>query len=156
MKKIKILWADDEIDLLKVHIMFLNEKGYEVVSATSGFDAIDIAKEESFDIIFLDENMPGMSGIETLHELKKMLPAIPVVMITKSEEEHIMEEAIGSQIADYLIKPVNPNQILLSIKKNVGNKDLVSKKTTSAYQTEFGKLGMEINNCVFIVLGLKP
>ena len=148
MKKIKILWADDEIDLLKVHIMFLNEKGYEVVPTTSGFDAIEIAKEERFDIIFLDENMPGMSGIECLQELKKILPTIPVIMITKSEEEYIMEEAIGAQIADYLIKPVNPNQILLSIKKNVNMKDLVSKKTTSAYQTEFGKLGMEINDCV--------
>jgi len=148
MKKIKILWADDEIDLLKVHIIFLNQKGYEVTTATSGYDAIELISEDSFDIIFLDENMPGMTGIETVHELKKIKPSIPIVMITKSEEEHIMEEAIGSQIADYLIKPVNPNQILLTIKKNVDQKSLVSKATTSAYQVEFRKLGMEIDDCV--------
>ena len=148
MKKIKILWADDEIDMLKIHILFLKEKGYEVITATSGYDAIEIAKEEALDIVFLDENMPGISGIETLQELKKIIPAIPVVMITKSEEEQIMEDAIGAQIADYLIKPVNPNQILLSLKKNLEKKNLVSKTTTSAYQTEFRKLGIEISNCV--------
>ncbi len=148
MKKIKILWADDEIDLLKIHILFLEEKGYEVTKATSGYDAIEYCENEDFDIVFLDENMPGMSGLECLQELKKIRPSLPVVMITKSEEEQIMEEAIGSQIADYLIKPVNPNQILLSLKKNLEKKELITKSTTSAYQTEFRKLGTEINNCV--------
>lgn len=148
MSNLKILWADDEINMLKVHILFLSKKGYEVKTATSGYDAIEMIQEENFDIIFLDENMPGITGIETLQEIKQIKPLVPIVMITKSEEEQIMEEAIGSQIADYLIKPVNPNQILLTIKKNVEQKTLVSKKTTSAYQTEFGKLGMEINDCV--------
>ena len=146
MDKIKILWADDEIDLLKPHIIFLEQKGYDVVTANNGNDAIDIIKEDIFDIVFLDENMPGMSGIETLEEIKKMQPSLPVVMITKSEEESIMEDAIGSNIADYLIKPVKPNQILLSLKKNLENKKIVSEKQTFAYQQEFRSIGMEISN----------
>ncbi len=113
----KILWADDEIELLKPHILFLENKGYSVDAITNGSDAIDKCYETTYDIVFLDENMPGLSGIETLSQIKEAFPLVPVVMITKSEEEHIMEEAIGSKIADYLIKPVNPNQILLSIKK---------------------------------------
>ncbi|MFT6797573.1 MAG: DNA-binding response OmpR family regulator, partial [Maribacter sp.] len=117
MNKIKILWVDDEIDLLKPHILFLEAKGYEVLTCKSGREALEELKETSVDIIFLDENMPGISGLETLNEIKVMNASIPVVMITKSEEEFIMEEAIGSKIADYLIKPVNPNQILLSLKK---------------------------------------
>ncbi len=146
MKNIKILWADDEIDLLKIHILFLEEKGYEVVTANNGDLAFELVEKEYFDIIFLDENMPGLSGLETLDLIKKTKPSIPVVMITKSEEEDIMDEAIGSKIADYLIKPVNPKQILLTIKKNVDTKRLITQKTTSAYQTEFSQLGMQIND----------
>ena len=118
----RILWADDEIDLLKPHILFLKTKGYDVIPALSGREAIDILEKEFINIIFLDENMPGLSGLETLQQIKKTHPHIPIVMITKSEEEHIMEDAIGSNIADYLIKPVNPNQILLCLKKNIDKK----------------------------------
>jgi CheY-like chemotaxis protein len=146
MEKITILWADDEIDLLKPHILFLNEKGYEVVTTNSGNETLDIIKTRPFDIIFLDENMPGLSGLETLKQLKNIAPQIPIVMITKSEEETIMEDAIGSKIADYLIKPVNPNQILLAIKKNLDNKRLISEKTTSDYQQEFRSIGSSLND----------
>jgi DNA-binding response OmpR family regulator len=146
MDKLNILWADDEIDLLKPHILFLREKGYDVVTVNNGNDAVDQAKNTNFDIVFLDENMPGLSGIETLARLKNIKPEIPVVMITKSEEESIMEQAIGSKIADYLIKPVNPNQILLSIKKNLDNKRLISEKTASDYQQEFRNIGMSLSD----------
>jgi DNA-binding response OmpR family regulator len=146
MDKIKILWADDEIDLLKPHILFLEQKGYSVSTTNNGDEALDLLKEESFDIVFLDENMPGLSGIETLTEIKNMQPNLPVVMITKSEEETIMEDAIGSRIADYLIKPVKPNQILLSLKKNLENRKIVSEKKSFAYQQEFRNIGMEISN----------
>jgi DNA-binding response OmpR family regulator len=145
MKKTRILWTDDEIDSLRAHIMFLEEKGFEVSTANNGSDAIDMVKNEYFDIILLDENMPGLSGLQTLNEIKTIDPNLPVVMITKSEEEHIMEEAIGSKMADYLIKPVNPIQILHSIKKNVDQRRLVTEKTTSAYQSEFSKIGMQIS-----------
>lgn len=145
MNKIKVLWVDDEIDLLKPHILFLEKKEYNVTICDSGTEAIDILREENFDIIFLDENMPGLTGIETLAELKAIRDTIPVVMITKSEEEYIMEEAIGSKIADYLIKPVNPNQILLSLKKNLDHSRLVSEKTTLNYQQEFSKITMELS-----------
>ena len=147
MKKIKILWADDEIDLLKPHILFLQAKGYELTTVNNGDEAVEIIRENTsdIDIIFLDENMPGVTGLQALSKIKKISPNIPVIMITKSEAEDIMEEAIGSQIADYLIKPVNPNQILLSIKKNLDTKRLVTAKTTSNYQTEFSKISMELN-----------
>ncbi|MGB1284182.1 MAG: response regulator, partial [Polaribacter sp.] len=115
MSDIHILWVDDEIDLLKPHILFLEQKNYTVTTCTNGTDAIDLVEEQNFDIVFLDENMPGITGLETLSEIKQKQANLPVVMITKSEEEYIMEEAIGSKIADYLIKPVNPNQILLSL-----------------------------------------
>src|SRR5690554_4681978 len=131
----KILWADDEIELLKPHVLFLEEKGFNVTTVNNGHDAVDLAEEETFDIIFLDENMPGLSGLETLSRIKETKPNVPVVMINKSEEESIMEDAIGSKISDYLIKPVNPNQILLSIKKNLENKKLINEKTTSNYQS---------------------
>ncbi len=144
--QVKILWADDEIDLLKPHIIFLESKGYEVVSVNNGTSAVEKCSEEAFDIIFLDENMPGITGLEALTRIKKIRPQIPVVMITKSEEEYIMEEAIGSNTADYLIKPVNPNQILLSIKKNLDKSKLVSQKTNSDYQQEFRELGMKLNS----------
>jgi len=146
MEKINILWVDDEIDLLKPHLIFLEEKGYDVATANNGQGALELMDDKNFDIIFLDEQMPGMSGIETLAKIKEKSSTLPVVMITKSEEESIMEDAIGSNIADYLIKPVNPNQILLSLKKNLENKKLVSEKTTHQYQQEFRNIGMEISN----------
>ncbi len=143
---ITILWADDEIDLLKPHILFLEEKGYQVKTANNGDDALDILDEEDIDIVFLDENMPGLSGLETLTRIKAKNSSVPVIMITKSEEESIMEEAIGSKISDYLIKPVNPKQILLSIKKNLDEQRLVSEKTTSGYQQEFREIGMRLGD----------
>lgn len=146
MDKITILWADDEIDLLKPHILFLTEKGYDVTTATNGRDALDLVQKKEYDIIFLDENMPGLSGLETLMQIKNIRAEIPVVMITKSEAEEIMEQAIGSKIADYLIKPVNPNQILLSIKKNLDNKRLISEKTNQNYQQEFRQIGMTLGD----------
>jgi CheY-like chemotaxis protein len=144
--QVKILWADDEIDLLKPHLMFLESKGYSVDTVNNGADAVEKSSENNYDIIFLDENMPGISGLEALVQIKEEKPFIPVVMITKSEEESIMEEAIGSKIADYLIKPVNPNQILLTIKKNLDQNKLVSQKTNSNYQQDFRQLGMALNN----------
>ena len=144
MNKIKILWVDDEIDLLKPHILFLEKKNYDVTTCNNGQDAIDLFEETNFDVVFLDENMPGLSGLETLSEMKEKKSSVPVIMITKSEEEYIMEEAIGSKIADYLIKPVNPNQILLSLKKNLDHSRLVSDKTTLDYQKEFRKIAMDM------------
>ncbi|HBH50000.1 MAG TPA: two-component system response regulator, partial [Bacteroidales bacterium] len=145
MKKVAILWTDDEIDLLQPHILFLEEKGYHVDTASNGDDAIELVKNKSYDIVFLDENMPGKSGLETLSVIKTISSSLPVVMITKSEEEDIMDAAIGSQIADYLIKPVKPNQILLSIKKNVDTRELITRETTSAYRSEFMQIGMQIS-----------
>ena len=146
MEKITILWVDDEIDLLKPHILFLKDKGYNVITCNNGVEAIEILKSQPFNIVFLDEQMPGLSGIETLMQIKNISPNLPVVMITKSEEEAIMEDAIGSKISDYLIKPVNPNQILLSLKKNLENKKLISEKATFSYQQQFRNIGMEISN----------
>ncbi len=142
----RILWADDEIDLLKPHILFLQEKGFEIDTVNNGSDAVDMADETHYDIIFLDENMPGLTGLETLSKIKENNSNVPIIMITKSEEEHIMEEAIGGQISDYLIKPVNPNQILLSLKKNLDSRNLVSQKTSSDYQQEFREIGMRLND----------
>ncbi len=142
----KILWADDEIDLLKPHILFLKQKGYEVKTVSNGQDALDAINEEPFSLILLDENMPGISGLETLTRINQTHPEIPVIMITKSEEENIMNQAIGNQIADYLIKPVNPSQILLSIKKNLHSTELVARQTTSDYQQEFNNISMLINS----------
>jgi DNA-binding response OmpR family regulator len=146
MSQIKILWVDDEIDLLKPHILFLEKKNYAVTTCNNGQDAIDLFDSENFDVVFLDENMPGLSGLETLAELKEKKSSIPVIMITKSEEEYIMEEAIGSKIADYLIKPVNPNQILLSLKKNLDHSRLISEKTTLDYQKEFRNIAMDMGS----------
>ncbi|MFN3405735.1 MAG: PglZ domain-containing protein [Cytophagaceae bacterium] len=146
MQRYNILWADDEIDLLKPHIIFLNNKGYDVTPVNSGADALEKCNEEQFDIVFLDENMPGMTGLETLNQIKQTKPNLPIIMITKSEEEHIMEEAIGSKIADYLIKPLNPNQILLSIKKILDNKRIISEKTNISYQQDFRNLSMAYND----------
>lgn len=141
-----ILWADDEIDILRPHILFLQNKGYDVETVDNGSDAVRLAKEKHFDIVFLDEQMPGMSGVEALEMIKRDFPNLPIVMITKSEEERIMEDAIGSNIADYLIKPVNPNQILLSLKRILDNQKLSDEKSTSKYQQEFRQIGIEINN----------
>ena len=142
----RLLWADDEIELLKAHIIFLQSKGYEVTTVTNGPDAIEACGKETFDLVLLDENMPGLTGLETLNVIKEMHPQTPVVMVTKSEEEDIMEQAIGSKIADYLIKPVNPNQILLTLKKNIHQKEIVAEKANSAYQQNFGKLSMQIGD----------
>src|SRR5699024_1434688 len=144
MNDIKVLWVDDEIELLKPHILFLEKKGYAVTSCQSGIEAVEEVENEIFDIVFLDENMPGLTGLETLSEMKEKRSTLPVVMITKSEEESIMEQAIGAKISDYLIKPVKPNQLLLSLKKNLDHSRLVSEKTTSNYQQEFRKIAMDM------------
>ena len=136
----RILWVDDEIELLKPHILFLESKGYAVETANNGHDALDALRERPFDLVILDEMMPGITGLETLPGLKEIRPMVPVIMVTKSEEENIMDRAIGSNIADYLIKPINPNQVLLSIKKNLHSHQLVTEKTTADYQSEFGKI----------------
>lgn len=141
-----LLWVDDEIELLKAHILFLEKKGYEVETVTNGSDALDKCGERTFDLILLDENMPGLSGLETLSRIKEIAPTTPVVMVTKSEEENIMDQAIGSKIADYLIKPVNPTQILLTLKKNIHQKEIVTEVAQTAYQQNFGKIGMQIND----------
>lgn len=141
----KILWADDEIDLLKPHIMFLKNKGYDVTTVSNGRDALDALDHDLFNLILLDENMPGLSGLETLSRINQSHPEVPVIMITKSEEENLMNQAIGNQIADYLIKPVNPNQILLSIKKNLHSGELVAAQASSSYQQEFQKISANIN-----------
>ncbi len=146
MSKIKILWADDEIDLLKPQIMFLESKGYEIIATTNGQDAIDKVAEEDLDVVFLDESMPGLSGLETLVKIKELKQHLPIVMITKNEEEDLMEEAIGSQITDYLIKPVKSQQILLTLKKIMDNKRLIKEKTQSAYQKDFQKLFMRMQD----------
>lgn len=145
-RQIHILWTDDEIDLLKPYILFLEEKDYKVTTAANGTDALNLVKTNDFDLIFLDENMPGISGLETLERIKDLTPTTPVVMITKNEEEDIMDEALGSKISDYLIKPVNPKQILLTIKKNIDTRRLVTEKTASSYQSQFNQLGMKINS----------
>lgn len=136
----RILWADDEIDLLKPHIMFLKAKGYDLVTVNNGRDALELAQSEHFDLIILDENMPGLTGLETLQRIKQSAPTTPVIMITKSEEENIMDQAVGNNIADYLIKPVNPNQILLSIKKNLHSERLVSEQASTDYRQEFANI----------------
>ena len=128
-----LLWVDDEIELLKAHIIFLEKKGYEVVTVSNGADAIDQCQTQTFDLVLLDEQMPGLSGLETLQRIKEIQPATPIVMVTKSEEEDIMNQAIGAKIADYLIKPVNPNQILLTLKKNIHQKEIVTEVTQSGY-----------------------
>ena len=142
-----LLWADDEIELLRAHLLFLEKKGYEVVTVSNGTDAIEECQKRTFDLVLLDEMMPGLSGLETLERIKEVSPQVPVVMVTKSEEEDIMNQAIGQQIADYLIKPVNPNQILLSLKKNIHRKELVAEETQSGYQQQFQQIAMQIMDC---------
>lgn len=148
MQRYKILWADDEIELLKPHVLFLSEKECDVTAVNSGVEAYDLIQKEDFDIIFLDESMPGMTGLETLEKIQVVKPNIPVVMITKNEEEHLMEEAIGAKISDYLIKPINPKQILLTLKKLLDNKRLVSERTNSKYQREFQGISMVYNDII--------
>lgn len=138
--EINILWVDDEVELLKPHILFLESKGYEVDTCNNGFDAVDMARSTPYDLIILDEMMPGMTGLETLPQIKEVRPSTPVIMVTKSEEESIMDKAIGSKISDYLIKPINPNQVLLSVKKHVQRERLVTEQTTADYRAEFGKI----------------
>ncbi len=141
-----LLWIDDEIELLRAHILFLKGKDYEVDTATNGRDALDRCRECSYDLILIDENMPGLTGLETLTLIKEVQPTVPVVMVTKSEEEDIMNQAIGAKIADYLIKPVNPNQILLTLKKNIHKKDLITEATNTNYQQNMGRIAMQIND----------
>ena len=142
-----LLWADDEMELLKAHLLFLEKKGYEVVTVTNGTDAIEECKNRTFDLVLLDEMMPGLSGLETLQRIKELSPQTPVVMVTKSEEEDIMNQAIGQQIADYLIKPVNPNQILLTLKKNIHRREIVTETVQTNYQQQFQQLSMQIMDC---------
>ncbi len=142
MQRYTILWADDEIDLLKPHILFLEQRGYDITPVNNASEAVELSESKHFDVVFLDEHMPGMSGLEALSLIKNNKPNLPVVMITKNEEELIMEEAIGAKIDDYLIKPINPSQILLSVKKILDNKRLVLEKTNTNYQQEFGKISM--------------
>src|ERR1044072_3634533 len=142
----KILWVDDEIESLQSQKLFLEGKGYEVQTLTNGFDAIDYVKENHVDVVLMDETMPGITGLETLAKIKEVSSQIPIVLITKNETENLMNDAIGSQISDYLIKPVNPNQVLLSLKKILENKRLVAEKTTTAYQQQFRNLFMALNS----------
>ena len=144
-KPLKLLWVDDEIELLKPHIIFLENKGYQVDTCAHATEALDKIASEAYDVILLDEQMPGMQGLELLPEIKKINPLLPVIMITKSEEENIMEEAIGKEISDYLIKPINPKEIILSLKKIFQKKDLVAEQATRSYQREFGKIAMDIS-----------
>ena len=138
---------DDEVEQLRAHLLFLEKKGYEVVTVSNGTDAIDQCREHNFDLVLLDEQMPGLSGLETLQRIKELQPALPVVMVTKSEEENIMEQAIGQKIADYLIKPVNPNQILLALKKNIHRREIETEVTQSQYQQSFQQIAMQIQDC---------
>ena len=146
MSVAKILWVDDEIDSLTSQVMFLENKGYEVQTKTNGFDAIEYVKDNIVDVVLLDETMPGITGLQTLQQIKELKSNLPVVLITKNEAENLMDEAIGSQISDYLIKPVNPNQVWLSLKKLIDNKRLVAEKTTSAYQQQFRSLFTSLNS----------
>jgi CheY-like chemotaxis protein len=146
MRLAKILWVDDEIESLQSQKMFLESKGYDVHTLTNGFDAIDYIKENFVDVVLIDETMPGITGLETLAKIKEYNAQIPVVLITKNETENLMDDAIGSQISDYLIKPVNPNQVLLSLKKIIDNRRLVAEKTTSDYQQQFRNLFMALNS----------
>ena len=143
----QLLWVDDEIELLKAHILFLRNKGYEVTTVSNGTDAIDQCRQQTFDLVLLDEMMPGLSGLETLQKIKEISPITPIVMVTKSEEENIMDQAIGSKIADYLIKPVNPSQILLTLKKNIHRKEIVTEVTQSGYQQNFLDISTKISDC---------
>ena len=146
MSTAKILWVDDEIDSLTSQILFLENKGYDVTTKSNGFDAIEYVKDNVVDVVLMDESMPGLTGLQTLQQIKEIKTNLPVVLITKNEAENLMDEAIGSQISDYLIKPVNPNQVWLSLKKIIDNKRLVAEKTTSSYQQQFTSLFSALNS----------
>src|SRR5215210_105365 len=146
MTAAKILWVDDEMESLQSQKLFLENKGYEVQTLTNGSDAIDYVKDNTVDVVLLDESMPGITGLETLARIKEINSQVPIVLITKNETENLMDEAIGSEISDYLIKPVNPNHVWLSLKKIIDNRRLVAEKTTSAYQQQFRNLFMALNN----------
>ena len=148
MDRIEVLWVDDEIEMLKPHFLFLQQRGYNVTPCSHGQDALDLIDDKIYEIILLDENMPGLNGLETLEQIKSKMTFLPVIMITKNEEESIMDDAIGAKISDYLIKPVNPHQILLSLKKVLDHKNLIDKKTIQNYQKEFGKLSTSLNSLV--------
>lgn len=141
----KILWVDDEVELLKPHILFLENKGYSLDKCNNGYDALEMIASTPYDLIILDEMMPGITGLETLQRIKDIRPDTPVVMVTKSEEEDIMNRAIGSKIADYIIKPVNPNQVLLSIKKNVHSQQIVTEHNTADYRSQFQQISMSFS-----------
>lgn len=145
MENGRLLWVDDEIEMLKAHILFLQKKDYEVMTANNGADAIDLCRSNRFDLILLDENMPGLSGLETLTHLKEIAPTVPVVMVTKNEEEDLMDQAIGSKIVDYLIKPVNPSQVLLTLKKNIHQREIVQEVTQTGYRQEFSRIDMQLS-----------
>lgn len=145
MENGRLLWVDDEIEMLKAHILFLQKKDYEVMTANNGADAIDLCRSNRFDLILLDENMPGLSGLETLTHLKEIAPTVPVVMVTKNEEEDLMDQAIGSKISDYLIKPVNPSQVLLTLKKNIHQREIVQEVTQTGYRQEFSRIDMQLS-----------
>ncbi len=142
-----LLWVDDEVEQLRAHILFLQKKGYDVTTINNGADAIELCRERPFDLVLLDEQMPGLSGLDTLERIKELRPSMPVVMVTKSEEEDIMNQAIGRKIADYLIKPVNPNQILLTLKKNIHQREIVTQVTQNDYQQSFSQISMQISDC---------
>ncbi len=142
----KILWVDDEIESLQSQKIFLENKGYEVFTLTNGSDAIEYVKQNVVDVVLMDESMPGLTGLQTLSQIKEVNTQIPIILITKNETENLMDDAIGSEISDYLIKPVNPNQVLLSLKRIIDNKRLVAEKTTTAYQQEFRNLFIALND----------
>ena len=142
-----LLWVDDEIEMLRAHIIFLEKKGYDVTTVNNGNDAIEECRKHNFDLVLLDEMMPGITGLETLQQIKEISPSTPIVMVTKSEEENIMDQAIGQKIADYLIKPVNPSQILLALKKNIHKKQIVTEVTQTGYRKEFQDIAMRIMDC---------
>ena len=141
------MWVDDEIEMLRAHIIFLEKKGYDVTTVNNGNDAIEECRKRTFDLVLLDEMMPGITGLETLQQIKEISPSTPIVMVTKSEEENIMDQAIGQKIADYLIKPVNPSQILLALKKNIHKKQIVTEVTQTGYRKEFQDIAMRIMDC---------
>jgi CheY-like chemotaxis protein len=136
----KLLWVDDEIELLRPHIRFLSDKGYNVDTATNGEDAISMVKREVYDLVFLDEMMPGIGGLKTLSEMKEVQPSLPIIMVTKNEAESLMEEAIGAKISDYLIKPVSPSQILLICKKFLEGKRIEQEHVSRDYVQEFSTI----------------
>lgn len=141
----RLLWVDDEIDLLRPHCLFLEKRGYDIATATNGNDAVELCRTQRFDLVLLDENMPGLSGLETLAAIKEVQPDVPVVMVTKNEAEDLMDQAIGAQIADYLLKPVNPMQILMALKKNIHRHEIVQEQTESGYRREFAQLALDMD-----------